>query len=67
MKQLNKLIGLMMLCATANVAAQDAAPEGDSPQKSAEEMAAELANPNTPMASLNLKLQYRAFDKENYS
>jgi hypothetical protein len=64
MKQLNKLVGLMMLCATANVAAQDAAPEGDSPQKSAEEMAAELANPNTPMASLNLKLQYRAFDGE---
>ena len=60
--QLNKVVGLLALCATANVAAQDAAPEGEDTQKSAEEIAAELANPNTPMASLNLKLQFRSFD-----
>jgi len=62
MKQLNKIIGLMMLCTAVNAAAQDAAPETEGVQKSAEEIAAELANPNTPMASLNLKLQYRTFD-----
>lgn len=60
--QLIKVVGLLALCATANVAAQDAAPEGQGTQKSAEEIAAELANPNTPMASLNLKLQFRSFD-----
>ena len=62
MMRLNKIVGLLVLCIAANVAAQDMAPEGDKPQKSAEEIAAELANPNTPMASLNLKLQYRTFD-----
>jgi hypothetical protein len=60
--QLNKVVGLLALCATANVATQDAAPEGEDTQKFAEEIAAELANPNTPMASLNLKLQFRSFD-----
>ncbi len=30
--------------------------------KSAEEIAQELANPNTPMASLNFKLQYRSYE-----
>jgi hypothetical protein len=31
-------------------------------EKSADEIAAELANPNTPLASLNFKFQYRTFD-----
>jgi len=30
--------------------------------KSAEEIAAELANPNTPLANLNFKFQYRTFE-----
>jgi hypothetical protein len=34
---------------------------GGASQPSAEEIAAKLANPNSPMASLNLKLQYRTF------
>jgi hypothetical protein len=62
MMQLNKILGLVVLCVAANVYAQDAAPEGEDAPKSAEEIAAELANPNTPMASLNLKLQYRTFE-----
>jgi len=62
MMQLNKILGLLALCVAANVNAQDAAPEGEATEKSAEEIAAELANPNTPMASLNLKLQYRTFE-----
>jgi hypothetical protein len=60
--QLNKILGLVVLCVAANIFAQDAAPESEAPQKSAEEIAAELANPNTPMASLTLKLQYRTFE-----
>jgi len=62
MMQLNRILGLVALCVAANVNAQDAAPEGEATEKSAEEIAAELANPNTPMASLNLKLQYRTFE-----
>ncbi|HEY5738682.1 MAG TPA: hypothetical protein VIW27_03095 [Gammaproteobacteria bacterium] len=31
-------------------------------ERSADEIAAELANPNTPVASLNFKTQYRTFD-----
>jgi hypothetical protein len=31
-------------------------------QRSAEEIAKELANPNTPLASLNFKFQYRTFE-----
>ena len=31
-------------------------------QRSAEEIAADLANPNTPLASLNFKLQFRTFE-----
>jgi hypothetical protein len=31
-------------------------------ERSAEEIAKQLANPNTPLASLNFKLQYRSFD-----
>jgi len=34
----------------------------ESTGKSAEEIAQELANPNTPMASLNFKLQHRIFE-----
>jgi len=58
----NKIVGLVALFTAASVIAQEAAPEGKDTQKSAEEIAAELANPNTPMASLNLKLQYRTFE-----
>ncbi len=35
---------------------------GGAAKPSAEEMAAKLANPNTPLASLTFKLQYRTFD-----
>lgn len=31
-------------------------------ERSAEEIAKELANPNTPLASLNFKFQHRTFD-----
>jgi len=61
-KPISKLAGLLALCAVTNVFAQDAATESEGTQKTAEEIAAELANPNTPMATLNLKLQYRAFE-----
>jgi hypothetical protein len=37
------------------------APDGGAAKPSAEEIAAKLANPNTPLASLTLKLQYRTF------
>ena len=37
------------------------APDGGAAKPSAEEIAAELANPNTPPASLTLKLQYRTY------
>jgi hypothetical protein len=43
------------------VAATGAAA-GSASEPSAEEIAAKLANPNSPMASLNLKLQYRTFE-----
>ena len=35
---------------------------GGAAQPSAEEIAAELANPNTPLSSLNLQIQYRTFE-----
>lgn len=35
---------------------------GEAAQPSAEEIAAELANPNAPLASLTFKLQYRTFE-----
>jgi hypothetical protein len=31
-------------------------------EKTADEIAKELANPNTPLATLNLKLQFRGFE-----
>jgi hypothetical protein len=34
----------------------------ESKAESAEEIAAKLANPNTPLATMNLKLQYRSFE-----
>jgi hypothetical protein len=43
------------------VAATGAAA-GNASEPSAEEIAAKLANPNTPMASLTFRLQYRTFD-----
>ena len=45
--------------------AMDAAPAGaagGASQPSAEEIAAKLANPNAPMASLTFRLQHRTFD-----
>lgn len=36
--------------------------EGGAAKPSADEIAASLANPNTPLASLNLKFQYRQFE-----
>jgi len=38
-----------------------AAPESGATKPSADEIAASLANPNTPLASLNMKFQYRQF------
>ena len=50
-----------MVCATATVTAADTQPA--SPQEmSAEEVARELANPNTPLASLNFKSQWTHWD-----
>jgi hypothetical protein len=39
-----------------------ATQKGGAGQPSAEEVAAKLANPNTPLASLTFKLQFRTFD-----
>lgn len=41
--------------------AKDVGDEGSTATASADEIAAQLANPNTPMASLNFKFQYRTF------
>jgi hypothetical protein len=38
-----------------------AVPDGGAAEPSAEELAAKLANPNTPLASLTLKLQHRTY------
>jgi hypothetical protein len=38
------------------------APDGGAAKPSADEIAAKLANPNTPLASLTLKLQYRSYE-----
>ena len=66
MQNLLKFIsGVFVLLATP-VLAQDAQSEvgnaGDADAPTAEEMAQELANPNTPMASLNIRLQQRTFE-----
>jgi hypothetical protein len=37
-------------------------PDGGAAKPSADEIAAKLANPNTPLASLTLKLQYRSYE-----
>ena len=37
-------------------------PESGAAKPSADEIAASLANPNTPLASLNLKIQFRQFE-----
>ena len=44
------------------VASTAVAQDGGGDQPSAEEVAANLANPNTPLASLTLKLQFRTFE-----
>jgi len=59
------LIYSFVFCATIGVnstlaLADEAKPPGKT--KSAEEIAQELANPNTPLASLNFKFQYRTFE-----
>ena len=40
----------------------DSRPSGGAAKPSADEIAASLANPNTPLASLNFKFQYRQFE-----
>jgi hypothetical protein len=50
------LIGTAVVLTTTAVAVEGA------DQRSAEEIAADLANPNTPLASLNLKLQFRTYE-----
>jgi hypothetical protein len=49
------LLGALFLCGPTTMAQESAA-------KSADEIAQELANPNTPLASLNFKNQFRWFD-----
>jgi len=49
------LLGSIILLIFSSGQAQEKA-------KSAEEIARELANPNTPLATLNFKLQFRAFE-----
>lgn len=44
------------------VLSSPAAAQGSAAAPSADEVAKSLANPNTPLATLNFKLQYRAFD-----
>jgi len=44
------------------IAAAPASAAGSASEPSAEEIAAKLANPNTPMASLTFRLQQRTFD-----
>jgi len=44
------------------IAAAPAGAAGSASEPSAEEIAAALANPNAPMASLTFRLQYRTFD-----
>jgi len=46
----------------AAVGSGDPGGNGNAAEPSAEEIAAQLANPNTPLASLNFKLQLREFE-----
>ena len=46
------LLGAVLVLTTTAVAEQ----------RSVEEIAADLANPNTPLASLNFKLQFRTYE-----
>ncbi|MFK7852163.1 MAG: hypothetical protein AB8D78_14395, partial [Akkermansiaceae bacterium] len=67
MKNLNYLrrFSALSIMATSGLYAQDVAKTIEplaSQTKSAEEIAKELANPNTPLASLNFKNQFRWFD-----
>jgi hypothetical protein len=50
---------LAILLGTAVVLSTTAVAEEGAEQRSAEEIAADLANPNTPLASLNFRLQFR--------
>ena len=55
---------IVLLSATvhAQVEQPDEGAAGNTTEPSAEEIAANLANPNTPLASLTFRLQYRTFD-----
>jgi hypothetical protein len=52
----------ILFAAILVIGVSQASAQEDEPEMSAEEMAAELANPNTPMATMTLRTQYRAFD-----
>ena len=57
---MNFLRFLILLAAiTAVTSAQEG---GEAPAKTADELAKELANPNTPLATLNFKNQLRWFE-----
>ena len=58
------ILGIILLSATlhAQVEQADDGAAGNTTEPSAEEIAANLANPNTPLASLTFRLQYRTFD-----
>ena len=54
---LRLVLTALLIISTSHVMGQESVKE-----LSAEEIAAELANPNTPMATMTLRTQYRAFD-----
>ena len=54
--------GKIVLDGKADAKSEAPTPESGAAKPSADEIAASLANPNTPLASLNLKIQYRQFE-----
>jgi len=54
--------GQIVLDSKADAKSEAPTPESGAAKPSADEIAASLANPNTPLASLNLKIQYRQFE-----
>ena len=54
--------GKIVLDSKVDAKSQAPRPESGAVKPSADEIAASLANPNTPLASLNLKIQYRQFE-----
>ena len=57
---MNKLINLLFI--TTSFSLSQAAESTHFSKKSVEELARDLANPNTPLTSLKLKVQYREFE-----